>query len=71
MKVTACAGEQADITLSLDEMIVLSNALNEVCNALEVFDFATRIGMERAQAAALLASLGACIDAIQSRPPEP
>jgi len=50
------------------EVALLVNALNEVCNGIQIedFEFATRLGVERSTARALLAELGAVRDAIAS-----
>jgi hypothetical protein len=52
------------ITLTPDEALVLVNALNEVCNGIEIEDweFATRLGADREEARALLGRLGRLVD---------
>ncbi len=47
----------ADIRLSIDEINTLRNALNEVCNALYVSEFKTRMGVSREEAIALADSI--------------
>jgi hypothetical protein len=37
-----------------NELSLLSNALNEVCNAIEVWEFSTRLGSNRDEALKLL-----------------
>jgi hypothetical protein len=62
-------GERAiRVVLGEADVALLVNALNEVCNGLEIADveFATRLGVERSAARALLAELGAVLDAGQS-----
>lgn len=54
--------DQAVLSLSLDELITINNALNEVCNALDVPDFQTRMGVELEEALALLGELRQTID---------
>ena len=49
----------ATIELSLSELVILVNALNEVCNGLDIAEFATRIGAERRAAEQLLGELRA------------
>ena len=46
----------ADITLSRDELIMLNNALNEVCNGVDIpeSEFQTRLGYERSDLQVLL-----------------
>lgn len=47
----------SDNTFNLEELVLLSNALNEILNgpaAIEAWEFQTRTGLERSQAEALL-----------------
>ena len=45
------------LELSKDELGVLSNALNEVCNGIEIWEFDTRIGVKIENAKIILKSL--------------
>lgn len=45
------------LEISKDELGVLSNALNEVCNGIEVWEFDTRIGIKIDNARKILESL--------------
>lgn len=45
------------IELAKNELGVLTNALNEVCNGIEVWEFDTRMGIKIEDARVLLASL--------------
>lgn len=45
------------LELSKDELGVLINALNEVCNGIEVWEFDTRIGIDIEKARLFLESL--------------
>lgn len=67
MQIIKIAGEQADIRFSFDELITLNNALNEVCNGIEVTDFETKIGVPREAAKLLLKSVNKL--ASEMRPP--
>lgn len=51
-------------------LALIANALNEVCNGVEIedFEFSTRLGVERSGARELLADIGALIDALPRRP---
>jgi len=49
--------EKIIIDLSRDELGVLTNALNEVCNGIEVWEFDTRMGIKIEDARAILESL--------------
>ena len=54
MDVVQITSDTAQITLSRAELIVLNNALNEVCNGIDVFEFGARIGVTREEATLLL-----------------
>jgi hypothetical protein len=47
-----------------EELALVANALNEVCNGVEIedFEFFTRLGADREEARELLAALGAALD---------
>jgi len=55
--------KSADVRLSKDELILINNALNEVCNGFELDDaeFATRVGADREVVRRLLENLGSLI----------
>jgi len=38
--------DRAHVTLSFDEVCVIAQALNEVCNGIELFEFETRMGAD-------------------------
>lgn len=48
------SGEPTRLPVTTDELVVLSNALNEVCHALEPDEFETRTRADRVFAQALL-----------------
>ncbi|MGI8712633.1 MAG: hypothetical protein ACR2NR_05490 [Solirubrobacteraceae bacterium] len=52
-------GDEAVVRLSRQELTLLNNALNEVCNgvAIDDFEFATRLGVGREQAREVLQSI--------------
>jgi len=43
-----------EVRVSRHELELLNNALNEICNGIDVPEFATRVGATRAEVAALL-----------------
>ena len=55
-------GERVRIELSELELVVVNNALNEVLNGIDLFEFSTRIGAERDQVIALLRQVGEALD---------
>lgn len=57
------------LELSIDELGVLSNALNEVCNGIEVWEFDTRIGVRIENARVILESLTSIYKKANQAPP--
>ncbi len=57
--------KQSTVTLTLDELVLLNNALNEVLNGVDIGEqeFATRLGASQEPAAALLSRLRNLVDA--------
>lgn len=57
---------KATVRLSSDELTLLNNALNEVCNgvAIEDAEFATRLGASREEARVLLTEVGQAVDSL-------
>ncbi|HEY8695181.1 MAG TPA: hypothetical protein VIR57_20825 [Chloroflexota bacterium] len=47
----------ATVELSQQELVIIVNALNEVCNGFEITEFSTRIGADRQAAERLLAAV--------------
>lgn len=57
--------EQAEVRLPLHELIVINNALNEVCHGIDVPEFSTRLGTSLEAAQALLAQVRSIIDQVE------
>ena len=51
--------EGADLRVTSDELMMLNNALNEICNGVHIPEdaFQTRLGFERSDLLALLAQI--------------
>jgi len=47
MDFTVTKNDQANVEFSLNDVRVITQALNEVCNGLDLFDFETRMGADR------------------------
>ncbi|TCS59842.1 hypothetical protein [Varunaivibrio sulfuroxidans] len=62
MKVINPSEEKLTVDMGLDDLLILNAALNEVCNGVGIFEFETRIGVNRDRAQLLLAQLGEAID---------
>ena len=58
------------LDLTHNELIVLNNALNEVCNGLDVPDFSTRLGAQRDELEALFRQIKAALEGMAKRKDE-
>lgn len=67
MQLINIISDRADIQFSIDELLTLNNALNEVYNGLNIIDFETKIGASRDQVKLLLSSVNKL--ASELRPP--
>ena len=55
------------LRLTIDELLTINNALNEVCNGIEVPEFHARIGASLDQVRLLLSSVGNAIEKASQR----
>lgn len=65
MKVVDISAESSNIGLSLDELLIVNAALNEVCNGVVIFEIETRIGADRERVASLLKEIGLLLDRME------
>ena len=69
MRVLTRERNSAEVDLSTQELVTLSNALNEVCNGVRELDhddeFHTRVGTDRAEARKLLAQMHSVLGPIR------
>lgn len=56
---------KATVSFSVEELIVVNAALNEVCNGINLFEFETRIGATRETVRELLSKVSHLIDAMK------
>jgi len=63
MKITKSADDEFQLTVTIDQMLILNNALNEVCNGIEVVEFETRLGASFGNVESMLGQIGSAIDA--------
>lgn len=61
MDIECAASDEALLRLTRDELVVLANALNTVCNAVDLPEFTTLLGVDQSEAEALLADLAAVL----------
>ena len=60
----------ANLALSFDELLIINNAINEVCHGLDLVDFHARIGATPEEAKALLRQIDALLNR-RDRVPHP
>ena len=65
MQIEQVEKEITTIRLSQEEVVIINNALNEVCNGLDINEFSTRIGASRVNVEELLFQIGKIIDAMK------
>jgi hypothetical protein len=59
--ISACRGS-VQLELSDDELLIIHNSLNEVCNGIDLPEFHARIGAFPDQVRHLLSSVGSIVD---------
>ncbi len=69
MKAIQIGTKRSQIELSLEEILILTNSLNEVCNGIDLFEFATRMGADRECMRLVLAELSERLDLMESLEP--
>jgi len=62
MKVEFLLQDQVVLRLTKEELMLISNALNEVCHGLDLPEFFTRMGVEQEEVKKLLNNIGSIID---------
>jgi hypothetical protein len=66
MKLVEAIGTNMTLALSDEELYIVHQALNEVCNGISLFEFSTRMGAEREEVRELLRSVGDALDEYES-----
>ena len=66
MKVSQSNKQCADVCLSLDELRIINNALNEACHGIDLPEFDTRMGVSMESAKALLKQIGSVVDQMEN-----
>jgi hypothetical protein len=66
MKLERKETRDATVRLSRHELVMLNNALNEVCNGLDLDEFSIRMGAEIEEVEALLKEVGSIINTIDA-----
>lgn len=68
MRVLQSGSDRATVELTMDDLLTFNNALNEVCNALDLAEFATRMGVELSEARALLRQVRDVLTSMDTAP---
>lgn len=66
MQVVNITAERSQVELDRNELLIVNAALNEICNGIALFEFETRIGVDRERVATLLKQVGALLDKMDS-----
>ena len=69
VKVIQIGTNRSQIELGLEEILILNNSLNEVCNGIDLFEFATRMGVDRERVRLLLAESSELFELMESLEP--
>jgi hypothetical protein len=67
MKIIESKSNSVVVELSEDDLGLINNALNEVCNGIDIPEFATRLGASRERAEELLRDVGVELTKLESR----
>jgi hypothetical protein len=67
MRLLGEAEDQVDVRMSVDELMLVRNALDEMCNAMHFTetDFQTILGVQKIEAESLLRHLDAIVDRLR------
>jgi hypothetical protein len=57
---------EAHVRAARQELLIINNALNEVCNGIDVPEFETRMGVTLAQVQLLLSSVQRVLDELEA-----
>jgi hypothetical protein len=67
MEVLDIKNKNCRINFSLDELLIIANSFNEVCNGLRIMDFQGRLGMPTDEAQRILTCIGSLYDVINDQ----
>lgn len=71
MEIIESTKDKTIVSLSSTELIIMNNALNEICNGVDIPEFETRIGYSRQQVEALLDQIHPLTPSEQPQPWNP
>lgn len=67
MEAIEITAKYTKVILKREELLIINSALNEIFNGIEIFEFDSRIGADRNQAAALLKEVVLLLDEMDRR----
>jgi hypothetical protein len=67
MRTQSISSSSAVVELTVDDLSMLNNALNEVCNGLDLEEFSTRMGAEKQNVLKLLHRVREVLDGVTAR----
>jgi hypothetical protein len=70
MRIRESVESRIVLELSRNELILVNNALNEVCHGLDLPDCSTRLGAGRDELEALLGQITRALESMTKRPDE-
>ncbi|CAN5693204.1 hypothetical protein BH18ACI4_BH18ACI4_10200 [soil metagenome] len=68
MEIIESTKDKTIVSLSSTELIIMNNALNEICNGVDIPEFETRVGYSRQQVEALLDQIHPLTSSEQPQP---
>lgn len=68
MEILRVRSQSVDVSLALDELLILKSALNEIANGVHIpdWEFQTRTGTTRMEARRVLAAIGDAVGLIEA-----
>lgn len=67
MQVISTDTNGANVLLTVQDLLTISNALNEVCNGLDMQEFSTRMGVGLDEALCLLKQVGTLYNEVERK----
>ncbi len=65
MKILNCSGKTCTVEIGALDLLIMCNALNEVCHALDIREFQTRMGAYKEEVESLLKELNGIFDGLK------
>lgn len=62
MQITETTKHTVTVQLDREELVMVSNALNEICHGLDIEEFSTRMGADKREVLKLLHAMSSAVD---------